>query len=376
MKTRLLLLSLVAPLVIARFAECHAQQLWMSGYITSWCLNMTGIPGGAGAANYGTQPYDKIDLDAMTHLIAFAAGPDSMGNMDVTTEWDGSNTWGGSLLLKRRKPFNDYVHAHGKAILCCFFSRGGGGDWTKIMGSSARRRTCIRTIIDSIIVAEHYDGVDFDLEPVGTGDTAATRSFIAELRDSLNLYHAWYDASKKPLITAATYTYPDFWARCAPSMDQVNIMTYDMFGTWCTRVWHNCPVYAGPDGKDIYGNMLTSVQNKTQSWINAGVPRNKVGLGIGMNGHIWKGGLLANGNGITAPLQQWVTAPTEPSGETVVAPQWKYWREYEACRNTRRPGELTELASGGLLGSVTIGFADPHELPAVDEGSTRLLETP
>ena len=42
----------------------------------------------------------------------------------------------------------------------------------------------------------------------------------------------------------------------------------------------------------------------------------------------------------------------------------------------RLPGELVEYASAGLFGSTVIGFAEPHELPAVDEGSTRLREMP
>ncbi|MDP1676396.1 MAG: glycoside hydrolase family 18 protein [Bacteroidota bacterium] len=290
-------------------AQNSTSTRWVSGYVTSWDLNMTGIPGGAGAANNGNTPYAAIDLDAMTHVIVFTAGLDKTGTMETKKEWDNSVTWGGTLLEKKRKPFNDYVHSKGKPVLCTIFGVGGGGDWTKLLSTPQSRTKSIKTIIDLVIIKEQYDGVDLDIEPLAPVDTANFRLWFYELRDSLNKYHAFYDGTKKLMITAAILQLPTFWARVAPLLDQINIMTYDNFGTWTRKVWHNNPVFAGSDGTDIWGDALTSAQNKTQSCINAGIPKEKLGLGIVLgNGYIWKGGLLANfsGDGITAPLQMWI----------------------------------------------------------------------
>ncbi len=291
------------------FAQNPATEQWISGYITSWDLNMSGVPGGAGAANFGNTPYRAIDLDAMTHVIVFAMGMDSMGVMSSKREWDGTTTWGGTLLEKKRKPFTDYVHGKRKPVLLTVFGVGNGGDWTKMLSTPQRRTNSIKTIIDSAIIKEKYDGVDLDIEPVQPVDTANFRLWFYELRDSLDKYHAFYDTTKKLMITAAIIQLPQFWASVASVIDQINIMTYDIFGTWTTKVWHNNPVFSGSDGKDIWGNILASVHHKTQLYINAGIPRKKLGFGIVLgNGYIWKGGRLADfsGNGITAPLQIWI----------------------------------------------------------------------
>ena len=54
----------------------------------------------------------------------------------------------------------------------------------------------------------------------------------------------------------------------------------------------------------------------------------------------------------------------------VVEPKLKYWREYDAWRNTRLPGELIELASAGLFGS----FSDRIRRPPRTAGRGRRLD--
>jgi len=280
---------------------------------------------GEGAANYGNQPYTEIDLDAMTHLIMFNASLDSNGIMNIKEEWDHSLTWGSSLLEKRRKPFNEFVHSRGKCILLTIFGVGGGDKWTKMVSNPISRANAIRTIIDSVILEAKYDGVDLDIEPLTAVDTANTRKFIQELRDSLQKYHAWFDRSKKPILTAAVYTVPEFWASVAQYLDQVNIMTYDMDGLWTTKMWHNCPVYTA-GATDTYGNPLASIHRKTQIWRDTyNIPREKLGCGVSTYAHIWKGGRLKNnpGEGITAPLQEW--DPNNPPTKVYSWGKEYYW---------------------------------------------------
>jgi chitinase len=46
-----------------------------------------------------------------------------------------------------------------------------------------------------------------------------------------------------------------------------------------------------------------------EEFIAAGVPANKIGIGIDFYGYIWKGGTGTSTGGATEPRQQWVNPP-------------------------------------------------------------------
>jgi hypothetical protein len=299
-------------MIITIPTDARTQQArWISGYVASWELNMSGIPGGAGASNYGGMPYKSLDLEALTHILMFPSGLTAQGFMSTRKEWDSSLTWSATLLQQRRKPFNEYVHSKGKCIILTFFA--GGTSWTTLISSAEYRANAIQTIKDSVIGSAYkYDGIDWDLEPHEATDTANTRTFFKELYDTLQNYHAWYDVSKKPLMTAAIYRFDPFWASVAPYFNQINIMSYDLFGTWCEKTWHNCPIFlAGATGN------ISSVQSLAHRRINAGIPGEKIGAGVAVGGgYRWVGGKLLGdtSQGIFAPEQTWNPAfpPTKP----------------------------------------------------------------
>ncbi|MDI6802865.1 MAG: glycosyl hydrolase family 18 protein [Bacteroidota bacterium] len=292
----------VSMILICTFSlAIYAQNsnIWVSGYVASWTLHM----GSGTDGNYGNMPYQALDLDAMTHVIMFAASIQS----------DGSIVYN-NMVSSRRKPFNDYVHFKGKPII---MSVGGAGNTAFASAISATYRTNLVKNLMSSIRTEQYDGIDVDIEPVNASDTANIKLFIKELYDSLQTHHAYYDVSKKPLLTCAIYNYEKMWAGLSPYFDQINLMSYDFFGTWFGKSWHNNAPTSAPTDVDIYNSPMTTVQSKMQRYLNAGMPASKFGVGVDFNGYVWQGGLLADGsgNGITAPRQRWSTAPTMVGGK-------------------------------------------------------------
>ncbi len=275
------------------------------GYIVSWALNMNGIPGGAGAANYGNCNYRDIDYDACTDYIMFDAHFDSNGDLQTQIEWDSTLTWGPNpTMAVMRRPLNDYIHSKGKSVSMTMFVDGGGGNWTNLLSTPEGRNAMIRTIVDSLIgPANQYDGVHFDPEPFTDTDTANARIFFAQLRDTLDKYHQWVNTSKKPLLTVAIYGVPmgRFWASVSQYFDAILHMSYNMFGSWMTVTWYNAPVYlTGYEGSQYN---VGSIQSYADYYVNvSGIPRDKLVMACPFNYNAFKGGRTSDGEGCYAPL--------------------------------------------------------------------------
>lgn len=337
------LLPLILFLCFDRLSTDSAQaQHWVSGYIGAWNLNMAGVPH-TGASNYGECPYYAIDYNCFTHIIAFPAGFRSNGQMNVWTDKDdildtlhtatnGDLMWGNSgLYSARRKPFNDTVHAHGKPILLSFFC--GGISWTRMVGSETARNTACQTIVDSVVGPTYrYDGVDFDIEAWATSDSTNTRIFLIQVYDTLQKHHAWYDTTKKPIMTTASTAASEVktWIALMPYFDQMNHMSYDMFnGTYTTVVWHNNAIFrAGAAG---YGN---SIQGRLQALKDSGIISTKLGAGLDLNGRQCRGGKVVRGVGDTSevlyPLDAWVNIYPP----TIDGVERKYWQIYDDFLDT------------------------------------------
>lgn len=83
--------------------------------------------------------------------------------------------------------------------------------------------------------------------------------------------------SKKE-ISAAVYIRPfnSSVPEMAKVLDRANIMTYDMNGPWNLQAGANAPLYA-PCSQD-------SIDLSVNAWIEAGMPRHKITVGLGFYG--------------------------------------------------------------------------------------------
>jgi spore germination protein YaaH len=325
------------------------------GYLVSWALDMTGIPGGSGAANYGNCPYDAIDYDACTDYIMFDAHFTSTGGIETRAEWDGGITWGPNpTMIQMRRPLNNYIHSKGKSVQMTMFVDGTSwdgtaGNWTMLLSTVSGRNQMIKTIVDSIIGSvNQYDGVHFDVEPLGPQDTVNARIFFAQLRDTLNKYHQWVDPSKKPLITAAVYNYPAFWGGVAYYLDGILHMSYNMFGSWNTITWFNAPVY--DTGFEGLSYNVGSIKETTEYYISQGIPRDKLVMACPFNYNAYRGGATANNEGCYAPMLQMTTYPT-----------WVNTNEemYYNCWNKYIDTATTTLHYDNIRKAPWIGYNNP-----------------
>jgi hypothetical protein len=222
-----------------------------------------------------------VDMTTMTHFIFARYAP-------------GAGTLGGSAgqLLEGAGTGHAYVedalvakaHANGVKALAMLGGAGDGGGWVAST-APAVRATFINNILNKC-VAKNYDGVDVDWEE--SLDTAAQQdqliAFLSELRAAAAA-RPRYQAPNAPFLI----TFPGFvvninyesvapWKVTVASLvDQYNLMSYSM--TWNCCGWDT---WLWAALKDAGPTHPTSIESSIQAYVDAGVPRSKMGMGLGL----------------------------------------------------------------------------------------------
>ena len=268
------LAALCALFLLAAQVPAHAA-MWVTAYYVGWRQRYL--------------PPEQIDFNAITHLIHFGAHPSSDGTLNADVN-----------LLNRKNVASAIGAAHraGRKIL---FTVGGEGSREEFLGaiSDAHRSTFIGHIVD--FLKQGYDGVDIDMEEIDPQDHRAYGKFIRELRGRLDEIHP------RPLLTAAARWEPALFARLAPKFDQINLMTYDLSGPYSGWVvWHSGALFDG--GRHFpfpnSSRPLPSIDGIVKSFLVAGVPPEKLGIGLCFDGYIWSGG------DANRPNQAWSKTPS------------------------------------------------------------------
>ncbi len=226
-----------------------ATNLWSLGYYASW-----------DTTNY---PVSAIEWSGLTHIAASFYIPQSDGSL--------------SLLGGNPQVMQDLVttaHANNvKAIASIGGSNSGSLFETATTG--AARAKLVASIV-SIVTSVGYDGVDIDWEPINAVDEPIVIDLANKIRAAvpnvtMTLALGYINPNAPPDLTQ--------YGQIAAVYDQMNIMSYSMAGAWSGwNSWHNSPLYQ----KDAHTPL--SVDETVQAYVNASVPKAKLGVGIGFYG--------------------------------------------------------------------------------------------
>ena len=250
--------------------------LKMVGYYAAW------------AAYSGYTP-DKIDSSKLTHInYAFAnIGSDlkiTLGYPDV----DPSNI----SKLNALKLINPNL----KTIIAV-----GGWSWSGRFSHAAltdASRTIFADSCVDFIVKYGFDGIDIDWEyPVSGGLSTNIRRpedkynftlLMKKLREKLDLRGA--ADGKHYILTFAVaagswYINNIELSLVQPYVDYVNLMTYDIHGTWEAYTDFNAPLY---NNNDVSPQDKWSVDASVNVWLKAGFPKEKIVMGVPFYGYIYK----------------------------------------------------------------------------------------
>jgi len=225
---------------------------------------------------------DKVDVSKLTHInYAFAnIGADyriSMGYPDK----DPANF----EMFKELKKINPDL----KILISV-----GGWNWSGKFSDMAATEENRNAFADSCVefITEYgLDGVDLDWEyPVGGGLETNSRStddkqnftlLLCNIREKLNAQGL--KDNKKYLLTIAAGASNYYIGNMEVDkfhnyLDFVNLMTYDINGPWDSYFDFNSPLYGSGDDK-------TSIDSCVKAWLNAGLPADKLIMGIPFYGY-------------------------------------------------------------------------------------------
>jgi len=218
-------------------------------------------------------PTDKIDFAAMSHVVIGPVTPNTDGTLDTTFDIDPANGPLWAMAVAQA------AHAASRHALLMIGGAGSIDGWRGAAGN-ANRATFVANLIAEMD-AIGADGLDLDWEPLETGDQA---NFIA-------LAQALRGQRPAMLLTVpvnwinANFAAPDpFYGSIAPLFDRIDAMTYEMdydkFGwnSWFTSALH-----------DETGATPSSIDVTVDFYLGSGVPRSKLGLGVGFYGVCWQG---------------------------------------------------------------------------------------
>ncbi len=245
------------------------------GYYAAW------------AAYSGYTP-DKVDASKLTHINYSFANISS--DLKVTLGYpdiDASN-FNKLNALKQTNP-------NLKTLISI-----GGWSWSGKFSDVALTEESRTTFADScvnFIVQYGFDGIDLDWEyPVSGGlstnikrpeDKQNFTLLLKKLREQLTA-RGIIDG-KQYLLTIAGgagswYLNNIELSKLQQYLDYANLMTYDIHGSWDSYTDFNAPLYNNSDASPQY---KWSVDSSVNAWLNAGIPAEKLVVGIPFYGYIY-----------------------------------------------------------------------------------------
>ena len=229
---------------------------------------------------------------------------------DVGKSVDGvADTWDAGVL---RGSFNQLKKLKAKHPALKVLISVGGWTWSDKFSDAAltadSRRTLVKSCVDMYIKGAFaaglahpgiFDGIDIDWEyPAVMGnssnyrpeDTANFTALLAEFRTQLDAQGA--ADGKSYLLTIAAPAGKDKYTKIEidkihPSLDFVNIMTYDMHGAWETVTNFHAPLAAS--AADPTRALEYDTDHAMQGWLAGGTPPSKLVMGLPFYGRGWKG---------------------------------------------------------------------------------------
>jgi chitinase len=267
-----------------------ASGMWVLGYWAVWQANQ--------------YPIDRVRYADLTHIALSFVLPRAPATPTTSSPYatlDSDNAFA-NLGSSGMTDFSSAAHAGGTKAL---ISLGGGGAGVGFAAaaSSANRAALVSDVL-AACAKWNFDGVDLDWED--SIDFADFEAFVHALRaaappgfvitvpigsvnDNLGL-----DSGSR-----------DLWSTTHTEVDQLNVMTYTGSGDYPGWVvWYLSPLFGqGPDHP-------FDVETTMAAWSAIGIPKSKLGLGVGFYGR-------SVGPPVTAALQNYGSAAVYGNDSTL-----------------------------------------------------------
>ncbi|KAK9501597.1 hypothetical protein O3M35_012294 [Rhynocoris fuscipes] len=306
---------------------------------------------------------EDIDSDLCTHILyGFAVLDFSNLIIKAHDSWaDFDNHFYERVVKFRRKGVKVLLALGG-------WNDSAGDKYSRLVNDPNARRKFIEHAVEFLLKYK-FDGLDLDWEypkcwqtncnQGKDSDKEAFGKWVTELKQAFRKHNLLLSAAVSPSKTVIDAGY-DLKAM-AENLDWISVMTYDYHGQWDKKTGHVAPMYEHPDDDFYYFNMNYSINY----WIDGGVPRRKLVLGMPMYG---QGFTLAdpNNHGLNAPAPR----PAEAGEFTRAAGFLAY---YEICDKIQNRGWKVVKDEEGRMGPYAykgdqwVGFDDQETIKRKSE---------
>nr|SAY40524.1 Chitinase 3 [Macrobrachium rosenbergii] len=269
----LLLLSLFGVFLSSTKAEV------VVCYFSSWAVYRPGE---------GKFDVEDVDPALCTHLIyAFAGLNPTTNEIKVLDPWNDLCDGGGKCAYDRFVKLKKR-NVNLKTILGVGGWNEGSTTYSAMAADPAKRKTFVNSSI-ALLKTHGFDGLDMDWEyPTQRGgnpeDYTNFITLLSDLKEALHaegmILTAAVSAGKQTIDPA--YDVPAM----SQHLDLINLMAYDLHGSWEKFTHHQSCLYPHPD--DTGDNLYLNGDFAVNYWLEKGAPANKLVLGIPLYGRTWR----------------------------------------------------------------------------------------
>ena len=242
------------------------------GYLPSWAIG----------SEYAVADVPSKNL---THLIyAFARVTDT-GDCEMASPNVDPSAF---AELQRLRAANNNLHLS--------ISIGGQGGSARFANASKspEARSRFASSCAGFMKQHGFDGIDIDWEyPSGADQKVNYTALLVELRSQLDLLGQ--GDRRHYVLTVAASAGPAHYVdleldQVAATVDWINLMTYAFHGTWSHLTNFNAPLFASSsDPSPAIQRIIYNTDAAVQAYLGAGVPGDKIVVGVPFYGYGWKG---------------------------------------------------------------------------------------
>jgi chitinase len=254
----------------------------------------------------------RVDIDwpAVNVMNHHCIEPNADGTLNLTAQNFTGPVDNAAKPMTRAQEMVKLAHDNGAKIMITLGGANtdttGKPNFTTCCNSPTLRATLVNNICN-FVYDNGYDGISLDWEPLDDNKGPNWKILVQDLRNGLDARGSGKKLSVAQLHPSNGPLKGDYAINTAAviqAIDWVDLMSYTLVSSWDNTFdsFHHSALDDGGYRFINGGGTPPTIKSFVNIFEEAGVPLNKMNVGVAFYGLKWTGG------GITAPKQHWVTS--------------------------------------------------------------------